>query len=478
MRVHAQDPSPTCIRPSEEGLGLPEVLPFASQPADLDVVEANIPATPDNSVMLHPSSPPASFSYPALSSSAFSAPMTADDYPVSAEAAEDEPSTQLPDTDSLGDVDAGSTHDHQAAFDRLDWLFEDALGDTSGDGNLRAFSRDTSVTAKTQSNSSPYSPAVPNSPPPFVTAREISLLDAAALPESHDTPDPEITNEPESEEPTIPEQPSPITITKRKGPSPEPKSESAPPPSPKRQKTETPVRAQVKDKRMSASARDMAASRAKSMKKLATPFRSPLVAQPTNVSAPATPTPAKLGSGPSFKRPAAVTVTRLVRETSDAAVTSPFCPPVPKASAPQPTVLTVQNLERRLQTLKRAIKIKSDGGDATLEALAVKWRDAARAASWDLYELVRDGAGTSDRPAQGAGGWNDGNWGWGSEDTKQFGSDGQQSSVDYEDQDMETDPEEEAPEKPDPSVGTMLAELGIAPALLGWKEDEGDFLDG
>lgn len=225
---------------------------------------------------------------------------------------------------------------------------------------------------------------------------------------------------------------------------------------------------------MSASARDVAASRAKSMKKLATPFRSPLVAQPANAPGPRTPTPSK--PGPAFKRPAAVTVSRLVRETSDAAVTSPFRPPVSKAAASQPTILTVQNLERRLQTLKRAIKIKKDGGDAALEALAVKWRDAARTASWDLYELVREGAGT-EAPSQGG---RDSNWGWGDDDRKHFGSDGAWGSdpaVAGEHEDAEPDEPEGTPEKPDPSVGTMLAELGIAPALLGWKEDEGDFLD-
>lgn len=174
-----------------------------------------------------------------------------------------------------------------------------------------------------------------------------------------------------------------------------------------------------------------------------------------------------------FKTPAVIS--RLVKETTNTAVTSPFRPPVKSSSAlSAPTTLTIQNLERRLQLLKRAIKIRAEGGDTELKRLARKWGDAARAASWDLWTLVKDG-NTASREES---------WGWSNSDkstpfdewndkTSRPGwNDEPSSEASHEVEEEETDIECGLKE---PTLGTMLAELGIAPTILGWNEEEGEF---
>ncbi|KZW04427.1 hypothetical protein EXIGLDRAFT_828299 [Exidia glandulosa HHB12029] len=241
--------------------------------------------------------------------------------------------------------------------------------------------------------------------------------------------------------------------------------------------------------RLSGRGKIAAASQARSFKKLATPFRSPLAANPASAPSPAPLAPRKntamstpvrssplSSKPPAFKKPAPAGVSRLVRETTDAAVTSPYRSPVASSSAaPSVTILTVQALERRVQLLKRAIKIKQEGGDDALEKLTVKWRAAARAASWDLWTLVKDGQPQSQPGGEKKSwGYDDGaekkDKGWGWDDTVSA-SDGAQEV--YED----VVEEQDEPEVKDPSIGTMLAELGIAPDTLGWKEEEGEFVD-
>lgn len=236
-----------------------------------------------------------------------------------------------------------------------------------------------------------------------------------------------------------------------------------------------------------------AVSQARSFKKLSTPFRSPLASPLANrATPPAAAKPSPLAK--QFKKPAVVS--RLVRETTDAAVTSPFRSPVAAASsspAPAPaTILTVQALERRVQHLKRAIKITAEGGDDELERLVAKWRGAARAASWDLWALVKDGRREGDGGAaekKDGWGWDDGakpsaaSFGW---DDKDEGSGGPTPWDDavgsdaareaYEDAVEDEDDAETAAPK-EPTVGTMLTELGIAADTLGWQEEEGEFVD-
>jgi len=50
----------------------------------------------------------------------------------------------------------------------------------------------------------------------------------------------------------------------------------------------------------------------------------------------------------------------------------------------------VQALQLRLQTLKRALKIRNDREGEKLERLAQKWTDVAREVAWEVWSAVKD----------------------------------------------------------------------------------------
>jgi hypothetical protein len=126
----------------------------------------------------------------------------------------------------------------------------------------------------------------------------------------------------------------------------------------------------------------------------------------------------------------------------------------------------IQALERKLHTLKRAVKIKRSGGEDKLETLALKWRDAAREAAYDLWEIVRHSA-QDDRGSNSGGGWGS-SWGW---------NDAEGSKGKDEDVKMHEGGADEEPEKQEETVGIMLRRLGIDPATLGWSDGEETFVD-
>lgn len=171
---------------------------------------------------------------------------------------------------------------------------------------------------------------------------------------------------------------------------------------------------------------------------------------------------------------------------------------------------TIQALERKLQILKRAVKVKMDGEEETLTRLVKKWGDAGRDVAWEVWGLVKDsgGDGGSTKRSSSSGGWDDDKkqgkkrgfeegWGWDDRDSKKMKTDESEGSWGWNTErseereevgyggDDESDKrsghktesyEEEEEDKPQDTLGTMLRQLGIAPETFGWSEDEGDFV--
>ncbi|TFK76154.1 hypothetical protein BDN72DRAFT_831608 [Pluteus cervinus] len=139
---------------------------------------------------------------------------------------------------------------------------------------------------------------------------------------------------------------------------------------------------------------------------------------------------------------------------------------------------TVQVLERRLQALKRAVRIKQEGDQATLQELIKKWTEAGREIAWEVWNLVKDNATEGDpwAPDKGKRAFQE-SWGWdGQGENKKPCTEpdegGDREGIRIEK--IEAD-DDEAPEKKQDTLGTMLMQLGIDPDTLGWNEEEDDF---
>ncbi len=155
---------------------------------------------------------------------------------------------------------------------------------------------------------------------------------------------------------------------------------------------------------------------------------------------------------------------------------------------------TIQALQGKVQTLKQAIKIKNsrngDDEDDVLEGLVEKWTTAAREVAWGVWDYVKDLDPGSAADVGTKSGWfadDDGRAGpgskrgldssWGYDD----GHAGKRAKVDdgAEQVDEKENEEEEEEEPPvvHHTLGVMLRRMGIDPATLGWDEEEGDFVD-
>ncbi|KAN0127500.1 hypothetical protein V8E53_014712 [Lactarius tabidus] len=215
------------------------------------------------------------------------------------------------------------------------------------------------------------------------------------------------------------------------------------------------------------------ASQKLSRKKLAAPFRSPLPAKPITAKVVA-PHQAKVQREQIFKEPQVKreatpklicpTPQKNLVRTSRAA--AQFRSPLVKTveHEPRPLVLpsqAIMTLERKLTLLRRAVKVKRDGDESHLERLAVKWRDAAREAAYELWSIVRD---LSTEGGEVRSNSRDG-WGW-------EGKDGNGTVAnDAEDEECEVQQESN-------TLGVMLRKLGIAPETLGWNDEGETFVDG
>ncbi|QRW01910.1 hypothetical protein RhiLY_00907 [Ceratobasidium sp. AG-Ba] len=218
-----------------------------------------------------------------------------------------------------------------------------------------------------------------------------------------------------------------------------------------------------------------------------------------------------------------------------AGVTRPFKPP---AKSARPTTATVQALKQRLQSLRNALRIRgipdptrlATGsapstkvmGDDELETLSLQWRNAAREAAQDLWALVKDSAGEDSWDSASKNSQE--NWGWDAKPQGEY----QPKSIELElalddagDDPAFTPPDGNKlyqammkklkqpyvprstmlPAREDPcdytethkteakssddeeggskvhTLGTMLTSLGIPHEVLGWQEEEGEFVD-
>jgi hypothetical protein len=130
---------------------------------------------------------------------------------------------------------------------------------------------------------------------------------------------------------------------------------------------------------------------------------------------------------------------------------------VPKGST---TILDIQMLERRMQILKRAIKILAEEDDDTLEGLGQKWREKGREIANQLWTESSINAWETGNPT--------------TSDQKPFFNDQDvqeeeiRSTIDRrEEMDEESDEE-----KAENDVGTMLKVLGVPLQALGWGSTE------
>ncbi|KAL5530633.1 hypothetical protein ACEPAF_6891 [Sanghuangporus sanghuang] len=180
------------------------------------------------------------------------------------------------------------------------------------------------------------------------------------------------------------------------------------------------------------------ASQRRQHKKLASPFRSPLLSK-LNTRSTSTPdaglsdskmsSPISSISGfdpstPVSKLPRLDSTIARPRTplSSSAKAKAPFKSPL-VASLPTTDTSyqtsnsrTVQDLEQKVQLLRRAIKIKKEGDDEKLERLVNKWRAVGREAAWEFWQIVRDNEESSEAPYPGTHSKSQGSsldgWGW------------------------------------------------------------------
>jgi hypothetical protein len=238
-------------------------------------------------------------------------------------------------------------------------------------------------------------------------------------------------------------------------------------------------------------------------KKLAQPFRSPVLPQAskvesksktlaTDLKAEAVSSyspPPKKGDGQEHVSSSSVTLDGKIKYRTTRAANqfkSPLSAPnmLSNSSLVRLTP-TIQALERKLQILKRAVKVREDVQEEVLEGLVKKWTEAGREIAWEVWDLVKDNANSDGghgnsqngkkRAFRGSWGWEspgdakkprgeemERNWGW---DVVPISSRGEEEE------------EEEEEELPKHTLGTMLMQLGIAADTLGWNDEEGSFID-
>ncbi|KAI0040696.1 hypothetical protein FA95DRAFT_1566179 [Auriscalpium vulgare] len=227
------------------------------------------------------------------------------------------------------------------------------------------------------------------------------------------------------------------------------------------------------------------ASQRRSHRKLIKPFRSPIMAKaPSNSSCTVdvhNPVPvlpqSTLSSASSMLAKDTPMVTHdtpnVMRTMTTLALSSKaasqFRSPLVGATSDSSRVVilptaTIQNLERKLAVLHRAVKIKE--ADDNLEGLARKWREAGRETAYELWSIVRD--------MKEDNGSKSGNGDWGGWDDK---DDGGEKRAEAERSGVDVVAAEEEVEEVQETLGLMLRRLGIAPETLGWDDAEERFVD-
>ncbi|KAI5825056.1 hypothetical protein K523DRAFT_420315 [Schizophyllum commune Tattone D] len=254
-------------------------------------------------------------------------------------------------------------------------------------------------------------------------------------------------------------------------------------------------------------------------RKLAKPFRPPAMkpkvevddavppsSSPPRTSPPRSSSPAHSSSNSTAPKPPPVD--RKKQHRTQRAASQFKSPLTPGASAAVTSNVRltpqIQALERKLQVLKRAVKVRREGEEGTLEGLVKRWTEAGREVAWEVWGLTKEAAqggdwgyGSGGGQAKGgfgsSGGFGGGfgkeedankGWGWDKEDEKKGGSSwgwanegGGESQEEEEKDDSAQYKDEEEEVKPQQTLGTMLRLLGIAPETLGWDDNEEGFVD-
>ena len=143
---------------------------------------------------------------------------------------------------------------------------------------------------------------------------------------------------------------------------------------------------------------------------------------------------------------------------------------------------TIQALERKLQILKRAVKVREDVQEEVLESLVKKWTEAGREVAWEVWNLVKDNASSDGGHGNSQSGKKrtfKGSWGWESPgDAKKPRGEEMERNWGWDVVPISSRSEEEEEEDaPKHTLGTMLRQLGVAADTLGWDDDEGSFID-
>ncbi|KAJ3803130.1 hypothetical protein GGU11DRAFT_671377, partial [Lentinula aff. detonsa] len=259
--------------------------------------------------------------------------------------------------------------------------------------------------------------------------------------------------------------------------------------------------------------RSTIASQRRQHKKLATPFKSPLI----TVTKRGSPEKAPMGlpAVPDEKQSILVSKAReshapvapfSAKYSSPASLKSKRFPVTSRAAAQfksplssigaaksSPSLIqvrltpTIQALERKIQILKRALKVKRDHEEEMLADLTTRWTEAGREIAWEVWELARNDEDPCGGIPGGKRSFSE-NWGWDiqgdekrvkSEDSWNWGTTNRQQ----EDEDATPQVQgstlkmEDEEARAEYTLGMMLRRLGIDPATLGWDEQEGIFKD-
>lgn len=234
-------------------------------------------------------------------------------------------------------------------------------------------------------------------------------------------------------------------------------------------------------------------------KKLAKPFRSPVLPQApkleskpkasaTGLRADAVSSTSKEGgSQEHIASSSSVTLDSKIKYRTTRAATqfkSPLSAPnVLDNSSLVRLTPTIQALERKLQILKRAVKVREDVQEEVLEGLVKKWTEAGREVAWEVWNLVKDNASSEEGHGNSQSSKKrtfKGSWGWESpSDAKKPRSEEMERNwgwdvVPISSRNEEEEEEEDAPKH---TLGTMLRQLGVAADTLGWDDEEGSFID-
>lgn len=164
-----------------------------------------------------------------------------------------------------------------------------------------------------------------------------------------------------------------------------------------------------------------------------------------------------------------------------------------QATTPIRLTPTIQMLERHLEILKRAIRIKEDDQEGVLRSLTTKWIEAGREVASEVWMIVKDNLHTSSDdglPAIRRKRSFQENWNWEMGDDKRHREEEDAyphsglADNELEETDtmgrvdlMRVPAEDGDPDRPRHTLGTMLRQLGIDPEILGWDDEEEVFKD-